>query len=137
MKTSTDAPQAATTCPDCCQPIDGPSQRCACETLPGKHAADHIRTANPCRRIVAAANKCSDGTVICAVRHYDPIMRSVLMWLPPKVAASAEMQQGFVDSQGQFLTREEAWKVAEAAGQLLDRAPTDGRGGTLYSEDVW
>jgi len=45
--------------------------------------------------------------------------------------------QGFVTDTGRFVDREEAWKIAEAAGQLIERAPTDGRGGTLYSEDVW
>lgn len=45
--------------------------------------------------------------------------------------------QGFITNRGRFVDREEAWKIAEAAGQLIERAPTDGRGGTLYSEDVW
>lgn len=46
-------------------------------------------------------------------------------------------EQGFLLSDGTFATRERAWEVAVAAGQLLERAPTDGRGGTLFSEDVW
>lgn len=45
--------------------------------------------------------------------------------------------QGFMTDYWRFVDREEAWKIAEAAGQLIERAPTDGRGGTLYSEDVW
>lgn len=45
--------------------------------------------------------------------------------------------QGFVTDTGRYVDREEAWQIAEAAGQLLPRAPTDGRGGTLYSEDLW
>lgn len=45
--------------------------------------------------------------------------------------------QGFVTDTGRYVDRQEGWKIAEAAGQLLERAPTDGRGGTLYSEDVW
>lgn len=45
--------------------------------------------------------------------------------------------QGFVTDTGRYVDREEAWQIAKAAGQLNDRAPTDGRGGTLYSEDVW
>lgn len=44
---------------------------------------------------------------------------------------------GFLTSTGRYVDREEAWLIAEAAGQLLARAPTDGRGGMLYSEDVW
>jgi hypothetical protein len=48
-----------------------------------------------------------------------------------------EREQGFSTSRGRFVDREEAWRIAEAAGQLLPRAPTDYLGGTLYSEDVW
>ena len=46
-------------------------------------------------------------------------------------------EQGFVLSDGRFARRKPAWRIAKAAGQLLPRAPTDGNGGTLYSEDVW
>lgn len=45
--------------------------------------------------------------------------------------------QGFVTSTGRYVDRTEAWTVAALAGQLLPRAPTDGRGGRLFSEDVW
>lgn len=48
-----------------------------------------------------------------------------------------DVEQGFIDNRGNYLSREEAWFVAQEAGQLLERAPTDKRGGTLYSEDVW
>lgn len=42
--------------------------------------------------------------------------------------------QGFVDSNGAFLTREQAFVLAKAAGQLIDsRSP----GPVLFSEDVW
>lgn len=44
---------------------------------------------------------------------------------------------GFYTSDGRYVDREEAWKIAVGARQLNERAPTDGRGGTLYSEDVW
>jgi hypothetical protein len=45
--------------------------------------------------------------------------------------------QGFALDDGRFVDRAEAWTIAKDAGQLLSRAPTDGRGGILYSEDVW
>ena len=45
--------------------------------------------------------------------------------------------QGFIDNKQGFVDRQEAWLLAKRACQLLDRAPTDGRGGTLYSEDIW
>lgn len=48
-----------------------------------------------------------------------------------------DTDQGFIDSSRGYVTREEAWPIAAAEGQLLERAPTDGTGGRLYSEDVW
>ena len=45
--------------------------------------------------------------------------------------------QGFIDSNHGFVDRQDAWLIATREGQLLDRAPTAGRGGVLYSEDVW
>jgi len=55
----------------------------------------------------------------------------------PGWRASPGAGQGFVTSTGRYVDREEAWEIAKAAGQLLACAPTDGRGGRLYSEDVW
>jgi len=43
-----------------------------------------------------------------------------------------QYRQGFVDSAGRFLLREEAKRVAVEAGQV----PDDGRR-ELYSEDLW
>lgn len=43
-------------------------------------------------------------------------------------------EQGFLDSEGTFRTREEAAVIARDAGQLLDRAK---RAAGLFSEDVW
>jgi hypothetical protein len=45
-------------------------------------------------------------------------------------------QEGFIDSLGNFLSREEAFKLAQANGQLrLTRRYVDGD--VLYSEDIW
>jgi len=41
---------------------------------------------------------------------------------------------GFVTSSGRFVNRQEAWKLAEAAGQIIGNPPCPG---TLYSEDLW
>lgn len=44
-------------------------------------------------------------------------------------------EQGFIDDQGNFLDRETAMKVAQAAGQIIDgRAPVLRE---LYSENLW
>jgi len=48
------------------------------------------------------------------------------------------VQQGFVDNRGNFLTRTEAWKLAEKTGQIIDRFDSnDADGGTLYSENLY
>ena len=52
-------------------------------------------------------------------------------------ASMEHVAQGFLLSDGTYASRKRAWDVAKAAGQLMARAPTDKRGGTLYSEDVW
>lgn len=45
--------------------------------------------------------------------------------------------QGFLDSDGNFLTRLEAMKLAKENGQF-SRNPDDGyQGDELYSEDIW
>jgi hypothetical protein len=43
-------------------------------------------------------------------------------------------RQGFLLSNGSWVSRKDAWLVAVAAEQLLDRA---GNGPELFSEDVW
>lgn len=44
--------------------------------------------------------------------------------------------QGFLTSTGRYVTRQEAWDIAENANQLMPCAPT-GPKGTLFSEDLW
>lgn len=46
--------------------------------------------------------------------------------------------QGFVDRNRNYLTREQAWEVAKAAGQIIRRCGgDDSNGGTLYSENLY
>jgi len=42
--------------------------------------------------------------------------------------------QGFLTSTGRYVDREEAWKIAEQAGQVQ---PREGRPGSLFSEDLY
>lgn len=66
-------------------------------------------------------------------RHHDIIRELAKAGHPTPVRG----KQGFLTSFGQFANRKRAWLIAERAGQLLEGAPTDGRGGVLYSEDLW
>lgn len=67
-------------------------------------------------------------------RHHDVIM---MMHEKYGLGPEAQRHQGFRTSAERFVDRKLGWQIAEKAGQLLDRAPTDHKGGTLYSEDVW
>lgn len=82
--------------------------------------------------VVCAANRHHDsGRIICGARHWDSIMRGQLI----DGQKGGSWDQGFIDQWGQFLTREEAWKVAVAKGQI--RRQIDTPEGTLYSEHLY
>ena len=88
------------------------------------------------QRVVCAANQV-EGTIICGVRHYDNIM-CPLHRIIEKFTTDDTVEQGFVDNRGKFLTRTEAWKVAEKANQIIRRVGGDtANGGTLYSENLY
>ena len=88
-------------------------------------------------RIVAAANRY--GTVvIVGVRHHDMIMNDTIRRFKTLgiVLDGEKSEQGFVDNNGAFLSREEAWEVALVAGQILRRVGGDDRG-RLFSDNMW
>lgn len=81
------------------------------------------------RRVVCAALRDINGTIICGPRHWDSICRA---------SSKDGWTQGFVDQRGVFMTREEAWKVAEAAGQILRICGGETvNGGRLFSENLY
>ena len=84
-------------------------------------------------RIVCAAIRRA-GEVIIGARHYDG-------WMIGAIEARGEWglwraaEQGFVDQHGRFYTREEAWQIADANGQIIrDR---DWAAGVLHSEHLY
>jgi hypothetical protein len=88
------------------------------------------------RRIAQAAISYG-GYIVTGTRHYCPIMDLQINSvghhdLKRYAGGLSEVVQGFTDQYGTFLTRKEAWVIAEAAGQI--RRVTD-TPGTLYSED--
>lgn len=84
-------------------------------------------------RIVMAANRYPDGTIIVGLRHFDTIMHGILNLLPHLKEVKAE--QGFLDRNWQFQTRRDAWKIAFASGQIAKDLP--GQIGILYSEHLY
>lgn len=88
------------------------------------------------QRIVCAALRNKDGYIICSPRHFDSLAHQQIQLFEKGAWAGAE--QGFVDQHQNFLTRTEAWKIAEAQGQILRRCGGDtAEGGTLYSENLY
>lgn len=84
--------------------------------------------------IVCAAMKMNDGFVVVGIRHYSPEMRKVLNRLYGPAYKRRVEEQGFVDQFGNFLTREDAWKVAEDKGQIRRQVSAPG---TLFSENLY
>jgi hypothetical protein len=99
------------------------------------------RAARPVRRIVCAAIRAPDGEVLLGVRHYSADMHRQIECRRDgeKFAHRHDEDQGFVDQHGAFLTREEAYVVAQAAGQIVrPQACGEGlKGPKLYSEGLY
>ncbi len=69
----------------------------------------------PASRIVCAANKHkSSGRIICGARHWDNVMRSQKF----EDEYYTDFKDGFINQFGEWLTREEAWVIAEEQGQI-------------------
>lgn len=82
-------------------------------------------------RIVCAANRSKDKWyIVLGVRHWDLLMHNAAPMLNPP-----EWEEGFVDNRGNFLTREEAYVVAENARQIIRRVGGDD--GRLFSENLY
>lgn len=93
------------------------------------------------QRIVSAANRYG-SVIVPSARHYDPSMHKLIEYIGRnflvEMARIGGEEQGFIDQHGAFLSRTEAWKVAEAAGQIIYRCGgDDSNGGTLYSENLY
>lgn len=98
-------------------------------------------------RIVCAANLHNNGErgefILIGPRHCDSTMREQLsiykvVLSEHGVEPSIKVEQGFIDQFGDFHTRQEAWKIAEANGQIYRRCGgDDANGGTLYSENLY
>lgn len=89
-----------------------------------------------------------DGLIVPGVRHFSPDMRAVLKRIYGDGYHLKVVEQGFIDAKGRFLSREDAWRVADQHGQiflfdpreesrLIPRAPKQGDVDTLFSENLY
>jgi hypothetical protein len=71
------------------------------------------------KRVIVCAAVKIDDMIFCGVRHWDKLMKETIenAYDLSKVDKS-RMTQGFIDNRYNFLTREEAWKVAQKTGQI-------------------
>lgn len=100
-----------------------------------------MNTTREQRRIVCAAIRASDGDVLLGIRHYSPDMHRQIEQRADghKFEHRTDPDQGFVDQGGRYLTREEAYLVAEQAGQIVhpDACGRGLDGPKLYSEGLY
>lgn len=94
------------------------------------------------QRIVCAANKSECGHIVLGIRHFDMQMHNHIKLIRDalKLPNLKFKEQGFIDNQGKFLTREEAWIVAEKSGQIYKRVGGDmsiNNVGKLFSENLY
>lgn len=87
------------------------------------------------QRIVCAAMKMDDGSIVLGVRHYDPNMREAFMSRRCANESTHVVEQGFIDNKRNFLTREEAFVVAKEQGQIIRRCGGDEK--ELFSENLY
>lgn len=90
---------------------------------------------SPPRIVCAALRRTFDypeNVLVCAPRHFDMTMHAQLARMG---ADGKHTEQGFIDQHGKFYSREEAWKIAEANGQIIRLV--GGVKGRLYSENLY
>lgn len=97
-------------------------------------------------RIVCAANKYYfsfeggkeiEELVICGARHYDLVMRKQISVIDEYYwSCKFKEEQGFLDNHGNFLTREDAFIVAERNGQII-RQCGNLNSRQLFSENLY
>ena len=104
------------------------------DALPRNDARDQ-------RRVVCAAIRAADGSILLGIRHYSRDMHEQIAARHDgaKFTHRHDPDQGFVDQHGVYMTREEAYGVAASADQI--KYPfACGRGldgPKLYSEGLY
>lgn len=95
---------------------------------------EDIYTNDPHQRVVCAAAISPEGLVIASARHSDSIFYAALDGTVNEREHYHDWVQGFITNTRVFLTREEAWILAERKGQILNPDHIVGR---LHSEHLY
>lgn len=83
-------------------------------------------------RIACAAIRNKEGIIICSARHFDTIMHGQI---ESSFHDWKNVDQGFINQRGEYLTREEAWVIATTAKQIIQRCGGDEE--KLFSENLY
>ena len=85
------------------------------------------------KKIVCAAIKnVHTQQIILGVRHFDIIMKKTIK----ELNLGKDWIQGFVDNKYNFIDREEAFKIATNANQIVKKTGGE-NSNELYSEDIY
>lgn len=89
------------------------------------------------RHVLIAANRYKNGIVLIGLRHWDEHMYAQAnAYLAQGIFPKDEVPvQGFLDTKGRFLTRNQAWVLASKS-QQIKRVPGD-KTGQLCSENLY
>ena len=97
--------------------------------------------------VCAAIHNRTTGRIVCGPRHGDCLNSVIEFGIDPNPDGKV-WECGFVDQDNNFLSRVEAWKVADARGQIRRptgweqhfdhcRKPGLGDEGLLFSENLY
>jgi hypothetical protein len=102
---------------------------------------DIVRVDRPVRRVVCAAIRAADRSLLLGVRHYILDMHEQIAARRDgdKFKHRHDEDQGFVDQHGLFMDRNLAYCVARDAGQLVypERCGAGMDGPKLYREGLY
>lgn len=76
----------------------------------------------------------ADGLIVPGVRHFSPDMRVILLRIYGEGYHLKVKTQGFIDTDGNFRNRVDAWHNAACNDQIHHEVST---AGTLYSENLY
>lgn len=73
------------------------------------------------KRFVVCAAIAYGSRVIAGSRHFDKVMRNQIETMDAKFKppTPSDWAQGFIDQNGVYMSRREAWDVAVQAGQIV------------------
>lgn len=87
-------------------------------------------------RIVSAAIR-HNNVIIPSAHHYDGHMHKLISFLPEDIKPiNVDWQEGFITNHGGFVTREQAWRIAFHAEQIIG-AEAGYTVGILHSHNLY